>query len=58
MPGTLTAVFLSVLAFVGGHFLLSWRPLRARIVRAIGEPAFSAGYSVLMVLFLIWGGAR
>jgi uncharacterized membrane protein len=54
MPGTLTAVFLSVLAFVGGHFLLSWRPLRARIVRAIGEPAFSAGHSVLMVLFLIW----
>jgi uncharacterized membrane protein len=54
MPGTLAAVFLSVLAFVGGHFLLSWRPVRARIAGAIGEPAFSAAYSVLMVLILVW----
>jgi uncharacterized membrane protein len=54
MTGTLTAVFLSVLAFVGGHFLLSWRPVRGRIAGAIGEPAFSAAYSVLMVLILVW----
>lgn len=54
MTGTLTAVFLSVLAFVGGHFLLSWRPVRGRIAGAIGEPAFSAAYSVVMVLILVW----
>jgi len=54
MTGTLTAVFSSVLAFVGGHFLMSWPPLRGRIVGAIGEGAFSAAYSVLMVLFLVW----
>jgi uncharacterized membrane protein len=54
MTGTLTAVFLSVLAFVGGHFLLSWPPVRSRIAGALGEPAFSAAYSVLMVLVLVW----
>ena len=54
MIGTLSSVFFSVLAFVGGHFLLSWPPLRGRIVRAIGEPAFTAAYSVLMVLVLVW----
>jgi uncharacterized membrane protein len=54
MTGTLASVLFSVLAFVGGHFLLSWPPLRGRIVRAIGEPAFTGAYSVLMVLALVW----
>jgi uncharacterized membrane protein len=43
-----------MLAFVGGHLLLSWPPLRGRIVGATGESVFSAAYSVLMVLFLVW----
>lgn len=54
MTGTLTSVFLSVLAFVGGHFLLSWPRVRGRVVGAIGESVFSGAYSVLMVAFLVW----
>ncbi len=54
MTGSLGAVFFAMLAFVGGHFLLSSRPVRKWIVGSIGEAAFSAGYSVLMVLALAW----
>jgi uncharacterized membrane protein len=39
---------------VGGHFLLSWPPLRSRLVGVVGERGFSAAYSVLMVLALWW----
>jgi uncharacterized membrane protein len=54
MTGTLTALFLAVLAFVGGHFLLSWPPLRGKLTGQLGEPLFAGLYSLLMVLFLIW----
>lgn len=54
MTGTLTALFLAVLAFVGGHFLLSWPPLRGKLAGRLGEPFFAGLYSLLMVLFLIW----
>ena len=54
MTGTLTALFLAVLAFVGGHFLLSWPPVRNRIVARIGQGPFTGVYSLLMVLFLVW----
>jgi uncharacterized membrane protein len=54
MTGTVTAVFFAMLAFVGGHFLLSWAPVRGAIVARIGERAFGGAYSALMALFLIW----
>src|SRR5574341_2398547 len=54
MTGTVTAVFLAMLAFVGGHFLLSWAPVRAAVVARIGERAFAAVDSVLMAVCLIW----
>ena len=54
MTGTITAVFVAMLAFAGGHFLLSWAPVRAAIVARIGERVFAALYSVLMALALIW----
>jgi uncharacterized membrane protein len=54
MTGSLAAVFWSVLAFVGGHFLLSWQPLRSRVVAGIGEGTFTALYTLLMVVFIVW----
>jgi len=40
-------------AFVGTHLLLS-NPLRRPMVRALGEPAFLAVYSVIALLSLGW----
>lgn len=54
MTGNFTALFLATLGFVGGHFLLSYPPLRGRLVAALGEKPFLGVYSVLMVAFLAW----
>ena len=44
-------LFLSALAFVGTHFLLS-HPLRAPLVRAMGEGAFRGLYSLIAAITL------
>jgi len=54
MTGTLTALLLATLAFVGGHFILSAPPIRASMVGVLGERAFAGVYSVLMIVALIW----
>jgi len=54
MTGTLTALCLAVLAFVGGHFVLSAPLPRGKLVAALGERAFAGIYSMLMILALIW----
>lgn len=54
MTGSLTALFLAQLGFVGGHFLLSALPVRDAMVARLGERGFLAGYSVLMTVFLAW----
>ena len=54
MTGTLFALFLAVLCFVGGHFVLSWPPLRSRLVTALGAKPFQAVYSLTSVIFLVW----
>jgi uncharacterized membrane protein len=41
-------------AFAGGHLLLSHPPVRGRLVARIGEGAFLAAYSVLMLAALAW----
>jgi uncharacterized membrane protein len=46
-------LFFAATLFVGTHFLLS-HPLRAPLVRAIGEGAFLGVYSVVAVVTLIW----
>ena len=43
-------LFLSSIAFVGTHFLMS-HPLRAPMVRAIGEAAFRGLYSFVSLIF-------
>jgi uncharacterized membrane protein len=54
MTGTLGNLFLAMLAFTGGHFLLSHPPVRSGIVNRLGERTFLGGYSLLMALFLLW----
>ncbi len=54
MTGTLTALLLAMLAFVGGHFVLSAPPVRGKLTALLGERAFAGVYSLLMILALIW----
>jgi uncharacterized membrane protein len=49
----MTMLLLASIAFVGTHFLLS-HPLRAPLVRAMGESAFLGVYSVVAIVTLIW----
>jgi uncharacterized membrane protein len=49
----MTMLLLAAIAFVGTHFLLS-HPLRAPLVRVLGEPAFLVLYSVIAAATLIW----
>ncbi len=50
----MTNLVLAVLAFVGGHFLLSSPPMRGLFVTRIGETAFSGAYSALMLAAFVW----
>src|SRR5437899_569222 len=45
---------LAVLAFVGGHFLLSSPPVRNPVAARVGERAFLGIYSILMVAGSVW----
>jgi uncharacterized membrane protein len=49
----MTMLLLAAVAFVGTHFLLS-HPLRAPLVRVMGEGAFLGVYSIVAVGTLIW----
>jgi len=54
MTGSLTALALAVLAFVGGHFVLSSAPFRRPLVGVLGERAFAGVYSALMLAAFVW----
>jgi uncharacterized membrane protein len=45
---------LAVLAFVGGHFLLSSPPVRKPVAARVGERAFFGIYSTLMLATFVW----
>ena len=49
----MTMLWLAAIAFVGTHFILS-HPLRAPLVRAMGEGAFSGVYSLVAAVTLGW----
>ena len=49
----MTLLWLAAIAFVGTHFLLS-HPLRAPLVRAVGEGAFTGIYSLVAAATLAW----
>ena len=50
----MTNLALAVLAFVGGHFLLSSPPVRTPLAGRIGEQAFRPVYSTLMLAAFVW----
>lgn len=52
--GSLGSLILAAALFVGGHFVVSASPVRAPLVAKLGERAFSAVYSALAAVFLIW----
>lgn len=54
MTGTLGNLVLAALAFVGSHILLSWPPVRGRLVSALGDWPFRILYSVVAVATLTW----
>ena len=51
--GSIGAVVVASVAFVGSHFLLS-HPLRGALVRAVGEKGFLGIYSLVAFLTLGW----
>jgi uncharacterized membrane protein len=53
MTGSIGALALATLAFVGGHFLLS-HPLRAPLRAMVGERGFSGVYSLVAGVTLAW----
>lgn len=50
----MTNLLLAVVAFVGGHFLLSSSPVRKPVASRIGEQAFIGLYSALMLAAFVW----
>lgn len=54
MTGALENMFLATATFVASHFLFSWRPLRSRIVGAVGDRVFALAYSALAIAILYW----
>jgi uncharacterized membrane protein len=53
MTGSIAALALAALAFVGGHFILS-HPLRAPLIRRLGALPFAGLYSLLVGLAFAW----
>lgn len=54
MAETLTPLILSTIAFVGSHFALSWRPVRTKLVRAMGRWGFIVSYSIVSIATFVW----
>lgn len=53
MNATIEPLVWASLAFVGGHFVLS-HPLRAPLVRALGEKGFLGLYSLVVLAAFVW----
>lgn len=53
MTGSILALVLAAVAFVGGHFLLS-HALRAPLRRVVGDRGFPAVYSLLVGAAFVW----
>jgi uncharacterized membrane protein len=54
MIGSLYDLVTACAAFVGGHFLLSSLPIRRLVTTRLGEGAFRAGYSLLILTAFLW----
>jgi uncharacterized membrane protein len=54
MTGTIEALFLAVVAFVGGHFVLGLPTLRSTLVERVGEAPFKGVYALVAAGGFIW----
>jgi uncharacterized membrane protein len=54
MTGSIEALFLAVVAFVGGHFLLGLPSVRAALVERIGEPPFKGLFALTSAAAFTW----
>ncbi len=54
MTGGLDTLFAAMVAFVGGHFLLSAAPVRSALIGQFGEKLFRAYYSVIVTALFVW----
>ena len=54
MIGSLDALIAATAVFVFGHFLLSSRPLRAPLVRTLGQGGFLSLYSLAVAAAFLW----
>ena len=54
MTGTLFALVISSVLFVGSHIVLPMASVRTRLVGGIGEAGYMIGYSVLSIALLAW----
>ena len=54
MTGSLDALIAATAAFVLGHFLLSSQPLRAPLVRRLGQNGFLPLYSLVIAAAFLW----
>jgi uncharacterized membrane protein len=54
MTGTIEALFLAVVVFVGGHFLLGHPWIRAAFVGRVGENPFKGLFTLVSAASFIW----
>jgi uncharacterized membrane protein len=54
MSETFIPLFAATILFVGGHFLLSSRPLRPALVARLGQWGFTGLYSAMSLAAFIW----
>jgi len=54
LTGTLDSLIAATAFFVAGHFILSSRAPRRRLVRALGEQQFLLVYSVIALAAFVW----
>jgi uncharacterized membrane protein len=50
----MTSLAIAMAAFIGSHFALSSGPVRAALVRLVGEGAFLGVYSLLALALIVW----
>jgi len=54
MTGSIAALLIASLLFVGSHFVLAAPPLRAVLVGRLGERPFLGLYSLVSIVLLVW----
>jgi uncharacterized membrane protein len=54
MTGTIVELLVAAVVFVGGHFGISSTPLRAELVRRLGERAYVMLYSAVALILIAW----